>query len=55
MKYLTPDSRKEDPQGWLKTYESAAKVEKWSPNQMLECVGLKLKKKAGCCSMKKAE
>jgi len=46
MKYLTPYSGKEDPKGWLKNYESAAKAEKWSASQMLEGVGLKLKKKA---------
>jgi len=46
MKYLTPYSGKEDPEGWLKSYESTAKAEKWSASQMLECVGLKLKKKA---------
>jgi len=46
MKYLTPYCGKEDPEGWLKSYESAAKAEKWSASQMLECVGLKLKKKA---------
>jgi len=46
MKYLTPYSRKEDPEGWLESYESAANAEKWSANQMLEYVGLKLKKKA---------
>ena len=46
MKYLTPYSGKVDPEGWLESYESAAKAEKWSTNQMLECVGLKLKKKA---------
>ena len=46
MKYLTPYSGKEDPEGWLESYESAAKAEKWSTSQMLECVGLKLKKKA---------
>jgi len=45
MKYLTPYSGKEDPEGWLESYESAAKVEKWSASQMLECVSLKLKKK----------
>jgi len=45
MKYLTPYSRKEDPKGWLESYESAAKAEKWSASQMLECIGLKLKKK----------
>ena len=46
MKYLTPYSRTEDLEGCLESYESAAKAEKWSTNQMLECVGLKLKKKA---------
>ena len=46
MKYLTPYSWKEDPEGWLESYESAAKAEEWSASQMLECVGLKLKKKA---------
>jgi len=46
MKYLTPYSGKEDPKSWLESYESAAKAEKWSASQMLECVGLKLKKKA---------
>ena len=44
MKYLTPYSGKENPEGWLESYESAAKAEKWSASQMLECVGLKLKK-----------
>ena len=46
MKYLTPYSGKEDPEGWLESYESAAKVEKWTASQMLDCIGLKLKKKA---------
>ena len=46
MKYLAPYSGKEDPEGWLESYESAAKAEKWTITQMLECVGLKLKKKA---------
>ena len=40
MKYLAPYSGKEDPEGWLESYESAAKAEKWSASQMLECVGL---------------
>jgi len=46
MKYLIPYSGKEDPEGWLESYKSAAKAEKWSASQMLEYVGLKLKKKA---------
>ena len=46
MKYVTPYSGKEVPEGWLESYESVAKAEKWSASQMLECVGLKLKKKA---------
>jgi len=46
MKYLTPYSRTEDLEGCLESYESAAKAKKWSASQMLECVGLKLKKKA---------
>jgi len=40
---------KEDPEGWLESYESAAKTEKWSASQMLECIGLKLKKEAKDC------
>ena len=43
MTYLTPYSGKEDPKSWLESYESAAKAEKWSASQMLECVGLKKK------------
>jgi len=46
MKYLILYSGKEDPNGWLESYESAAITEKGSASQMLECVGLKLKKKA---------
>ena len=46
VKYLTPCSGKGDPEGWLESYKSAAKAEKWSASQMLKCVGLKLKKKA---------
>jgi len=30
MKYLTPYSGKEDPEGWLERYQSSAKAEKWS-------------------------
>ena len=46
MKYLTSYSRKEDPKSWLESHESAAKAEKWFASQMLECISLKLKKKA---------
>jgi len=46
IKYLTPYSGKGDPESWLESCESAAKAEKWSASQMLECVGLKLNKKA---------
>jgi len=46
MKYLILYSGKEVPNSWLENYESAAKTEKGSASQMLECVGLKLKKKA---------
>jgi 2-iminoacetate synthase ThiH len=35
MKYLTPFSGKEDSEGWLESYESAAKAEKWTTAQML--------------------
>ena len=45
-KYWTPYSGKEDPNDCLESYKSAAKAEKWSASQMLEYVGLKLKKKA---------
>jgi len=46
MKYLTPYSGKEDPEGWFKSYKSATKAEIWFASQMFECVGLQLKKKA---------
>jgi len=42
---FTSCSGNEDHEGWLESYESAAKAEKWSASQTLECVGLKLKKK----------
>ena len=45
MKHLTPYSGKRDPEGWLKGYESAAKAEKQTASQMLDCIGSKLKKK----------
>jgi len=47
IKYLTPYSGKENPEGWLESHESVARAEKWSASQMLECVGSTLKKKAG--------
>ena len=46
MKYLTLYSGKEDPKGWLESYESAAKAEKWSASQRFERIDFKLKKKA---------
>jgi gluconate kinase len=46
MKYLTPFSGKEDPESWLESYQAAAKSEQWSNSQMLECISLKLKKRA---------
>jgi len=46
MKYLPPYSGKDDPEIWLDTYHAAARSEKWSDDQILECIRLKLKKKA---------
>ena len=46
MKYLTTFAGKGDPEGQLESYESGAKAEKWSASHMLECVCLKVKKKA---------
>ena len=46
MKYLSPYSGKDDPEIWLDTYKAAAKSEGWSEEQTLECINLKLKKKA---------
>ena len=46
MKYLTPFSGKEDLESWLESYQAAAKSEQWSGTQMLECISLKLRKKA---------
>ena len=46
MKYLTPNSGKEDPEDWLESYKSAIKAEKWSTSQILKYVHLKLNKKA---------
>ena len=46
MKHLTTYSGKEVSDHWFESYKSAAKAEKWSAGQILECVGLKLKKKA---------
>ena len=46
MKHLTTYSGKEVSDHWFESYKSAAKAEKWSASQMLEGVGLKLKKKA---------
>ena len=46
MKYLMPFSGREDPKSWLESYQAAAKSEQWKEPQMLECISLKLKKKA---------
>ena len=46
VEYLTSYSGNRDAKGWLKHYESATKLEKWSTSQMLECINLKVKKKA---------
>jgi RNase H-like domain found in reverse transcriptase/Reverse transcriptase (RNA-dependent DNA polymerase)/Integrase zinc binding domain/Integrase core domain/gag-polyprotein putative aspartyl protease/Retrotransposon gag protein len=46
MKYLSPYSGKDDPEIWLESYYAAGKSEKWSDDQILECIRLKLKKKA---------
>ena len=45
IKYLTSCSGKEDPEGWLESNKSTAKVEKGFASQMLKSVSLKLKKK----------
>ena len=46
MKYLPLYSGKDDPETWLETYQAAAKSEGWKPEQIVECISLKLKKKA---------
>ena len=46
MKYLSPCSGKDDPEIWLDTYHAAAKSETLFDDQILECIRLKLKKKA---------
>jgi hypothetical protein len=46
MKYLTPYAGMEDPEDWLESYEPAAKAENWSTSQMVDCIVLKLKKRA---------
>ena len=46
IKYLTPYSGKKYPESLLESYKSTAKAEKWSASHMLECVCLKVKKKA---------
>src|SRR5436305_11033787 len=43
MKYLSSCSGKDDP---LESYHAAAKSEKWTDDQILECIRLKLKRKA---------
>jgi len=46
IKYLTLYPGKEDAESWLKSYKSA-KLEKWCASQILDCVGLNLKKAKG--------
>jgi hypothetical protein len=46
MKYLSPYSGRDDPEIWLDTYYAAAKSEKWTNEQILGCIRLKLKRKA---------
>jgi len=46
MKYLSPYSGKHDPESWIEQYQAAAKAEKWTEAQMLECMPLKLKRRA---------
>ena len=46
MKYLSPFSGKEDPESWLESYQTTAQAEQWTSAQMLECIPLKLKRKA---------
>ena len=46
MKYLSPYSGKDDPEIWLDTYHAVARSEKWSDDQILKCIGLKIKRKA---------
>ena len=46
MKHLSAFSGKGDPEYFLNNYQAAAKAEKWSDTTMLECIGLKLRKKA---------
>ena len=47
MKYLSSYSGKDDPEIWLESYYAAAESEKWSDDQILECIRLNLKRKAG--------
>ena len=44
MKDLTPYTGKEDSESWLDSYESVAKVEKWTTSQMLGFVNFKTQK-----------
>ncbi len=46
MKYLSPYSGKDDPEVWLDSYQAAARSEGWSDDQILQCIRLKLKKRA---------
>jgi hypothetical protein len=46
MKYLSSYSGKDDPETWLDTYQAAAKAEGWTSDQTLECIKLKLRKRA---------
>src|SRR5436190_15312466 len=46
MKYLSSYSGKDDPEIWLESYHAAVKSEKWTDDQILECIRLKLKRKA---------
>jgi hypothetical protein len=46
MKYLSYYTGHGDPQEWLDQYSAAAKSENWKASQILECICLKLKKRA---------
>src|SRR5438046_8205748 len=46
MIYLSSYFWKYDPEIWLDSYQAAAKSEGWSDEQILQCIRLKLKRKA---------
>ena len=48
MKYLSSYSGKDDPEIWLESYHAAARSEKWTDDQILECFKLLLKRNH-CC------